>query len=142
MEQPVCKHNQKGFCKFGEECTKYHENEICRDERCCSNSCRKRHPRSCKYFRENGVCKFGQGCAYLHSETVKKTEIDILNKEMNNMKVEIDVLTNIVRSLADVKKEGKVIMKMVNDLKKNITNIKEDNRIICQKIKLLEEDFD
>ena len=32
MEQPVCKHNQRGFCKFGEECTKYHENEICRDE--------------------------------------------------------------------------------------------------------------
>ena len=142
MEHPLCKHNQEGYCKFGEACTKYHENEICRNERCCTNACRKRHPRRCRYFRENGICKFGQGCAYVHSQTAKKTEIDTLNKEMNNMKAEIDVLKNTVRSLADIKKEGKVVMKVINDLKKNITDIKEENRMICEKIKQLEEGLD
>ena len=42
------------------------------------------------------------------------------------MKAEIDVLKITVRSLADIKKEGKVVMKIITDLKKNITDIKEE----------------
>jgi hypothetical protein len=61
---------------------------------------------------------------------------------MKNMKAEIDVLKNVVRSLADIKKEGKVVMKVKNDLKKNISDIKEENRMICEKIKQLEEVLD
>ena len=58
------------------------------------------------------------------------------------MKAEIDVLKNTVRSLADIKKEGKVVMKVINDLKKNITDIKEFFLMICEKIKQLEEELD
>ena len=45
----------------------------------------------------------------------------------------------MVKSLADIKKEEKAGMKIINDLKKNITDIKEENIIICEKIKELEE---
>ena len=53
------------------------------------------------------------------------------------MKAEIDVLKNMVRSLADIKKEGTHVVKGINDLKKNITDIKEENKTICEKIKTI-----
>ena len=39
----------------------------------------------------------------MHDETVKNTEINILNSETKNMNVKIDFLNNMVNSLADIK---------------------------------------
>ena len=35
MKVEVCKHHQRGYCKFRKECQKYHENETC-DVKGCS----------------------------------------------------------------------------------------------------------
>ena len=65
MKQVLCKHNQTGYCKFGHQFQKQHDNEICKSQSCSLKKCRKRHPAMCKYLNENGCCKFGEGCAYM-----------------------------------------------------------------------------
>ena len=75
MEVKVCKHHQRGYCKFQEECHHHHENELCKFKSCAYKDCSKRHPKLCKYFRENDFCKYGKGCAYAHVEKVNKSEM-------------------------------------------------------------------
>ena len=92
MEQELCKYHQRGCCKFGSECQKYHENEICKDQSCTSKACRRRHPRLRKYFCENMGCKFGKDCSYAHRENVNKGEIKELTEELKNIKAEINFI--------------------------------------------------
>ena len=86
-------YNQRGFCKFGEMCTNRHDNEICQSGKECYNlDCTKRHPRDCRYFSRNGRCKFGTSCAYSHSEENNKNKVDELEKEVYNLKEEMNKL--------------------------------------------------
>ena len=140
MEGEVCKHNQKGYCKFGGEFQKFHENKICIIKGCSSKGCRKRHPTLCKYFRENNVCRYGEECAFLHIETVNKNEVKILSEDIEHIKAEIGFLKNTVISLLDINKEGKIIKKMIESLKVDIENIKDENKKIVNKIIKLEEE--
>ena len=142
MELGVCQFNQRGYCKFGSECQRYHENEMCKDQSCSVQACRKRHPRLCKYFGENLRCKFGKECSYMHRKNVNKKEINELNDELKNIKAEIDVLKNTLTFLTDIRKEGKVMKNMIRNLTDDIENIKGENDKIYQKIKALEMEFD
>ena len=90
MEEEVCKHHQKGYCKFRRECQKYHEKEICKEKSCSSKECRKRHPKLCKYFGERRFCRYGKGFAYANFEEVKKNEVKIINEAIKNIRAEID----------------------------------------------------
>ena len=58
------------------------------------------------------------------------------------MKAEMDSLKSTVNSLVDIKKEGKVIKKMIDSLNEDIKDIKEQNKDIAEKIRLLEKEFD
>ena len=78
MVTNICKHNQKGFCKFGQQCRNRHEKEICGKSDCDQVDCEKRHPQPCRFFMIYEFCKFGDECAYLHkvrSETLKIREL-------------------------------------------------------------------
>ena len=75
----ICRHNQRGFCKFGERCRNRHINEICVQENC--EGCKLRHPPRCKYFVLNGACMFGVKCAYIHEENSEKIKIDNLERD-------------------------------------------------------------
>ena len=45
-ENEVCKHNQTGYCKYRQQCTKEHVNEICNEKHeCKDNACKMRHPK-------------------------------------------------------------------------------------------------
>ena len=81
MEEELCQHHQRGFCKFRGECKKYHENEICKGKSCSSKECRKRHPKVCKYYSRDEICHFKEDCSYKH---VKHSEKDM--KVKYNMK--------------------------------------------------------
>ena len=107
MEQEVCKFNQRGYCKFGSECHKYHENETCEDQGCTRKACRKRHPRICKYFGDNMSCKFDKECAYTHRDNVNMKEINELTEELKNIIAELNVLKNTIKFLPEIEKEGK-----------------------------------
>ena len=138
----MCKHHQRGYCKFREECQKYHENETCEVKGCSSKDCRKRHQKLSKYFEQREFCKYGTGCAYAHVEIVNKSEIHILNEAIKTMKAEIDTLKMKVSSTSDIQKEGKVMMNMIQTLKEDIQNIKYAYSKICDKIRLVEEEFE
>ena len=91
---------------------------------CSSKDCRKRHPKVRKYFRESEFCKYGKGCAYAHVEQVNRSEIKIMTEVIKNMKAKMHTLQMKVGSISDVKKEGKVMMNMIQTLKEDIQNIK------------------
>ena len=106
-------YNQRGFCKFGEMCTKKHDNEICQSGKECINpNCTRRHPRDCRYFSRNGRCKFSASCAYSHSEENNKTKVEELEKElinlkeeMNKLKIEMVTKMDMILDMLEVEKE-------------------------------------
>ena len=141
MEEEVCKHHPRGYCKFRGECQKYHENEICKEKSCSSKECRKGQPKISKYFGERGFCRYGKVCAYAHSEEVNKKEVKIINEAIKNMRAEIDTLKITVSSLSYINKEAKVNMNMIKTLKEDIKKIQNENSTIFNKIRLLEEEL-
>ena len=95
QDTSVCRHNQKGYCKYGSQCGKTHYNNICQKQVCRSNTCTDRHPRTCKYFSNNGNCRYKDQCAYLHPCGKNNKEQDILEKEITTLKDEIVRLSKI-----------------------------------------------
>ena len=89
-EGSICKFNQKGYCKFKQNCRNRPQNEICQHEDTCrSTESPYRHPTGCRnYFRE-GLCRFGDGFAYRHKtdinwsahakETLQKKDEEIID---------------------------------------------------------------
>lgn len=102
---PVCKHFQTGFCKFAERCKRRHVKEICQTTHCSSKTCRKRHPKLCKFFSLNHFCKFGDLCCYKHHIaesqntphllTVLQTKVDEMEHMIKSLQSEIVALKNI-----------------------------------------------
>ena len=95
----LCKHNQSGFCKFGENCQNRHINEIC-DKETCEN-CELRHPKRCKYFIYNRACKFGDECAYRHDESVEMLKIHDLEIKLKEAVEKIDNLQRFVHEMTN-----------------------------------------
>ena len=86
----ICKFNNSGFCKLGEQCPNVHVTELCSNNVTCKDkSCRKRHPRSCKFYSQNGTCKFENDCAYLHKTNESNKKIEKIEIEIRKLKEEI-----------------------------------------------------
>lgn len=91
-EENVCRFNKFGYCKYGNYCFRYHENNICENGRCPVKSCSLRHPRKCRFFLEFGKCKFGTYCRFGHSSHESKKaleDIDALRKEIKEVNSKI-----------------------------------------------------
>ena len=86
--QPICKHFQSGFCKFGDRCRRPHVNEICESPQCNLSSCFQRHPKLCKYYSTFSTCKFGDNCAYKHV-SFSDTKFTKLQNEIDNLKASL-----------------------------------------------------
>ena len=90
----ICKHDQTGFCKYRQQCTKEHVDEICKDNfRCKDLTCKKRHPKKCKNFDVFGKCKF-TNCAYIHVDDGINNRVDCLEKYVKDLKEQIEQLNN------------------------------------------------
>ena len=61
---------------------------------------------------------------------------------MKNLKAELDVLKNTLKSLASIKQEGKVLSKIIKDLTEEVKNLKTSNKDLIDKVKCLEEQFE
>ena len=91
--EEVCKYNQNGFCKFGEKCRKRHESETCKyKNQCHHKECTKRHPKMCRNFVKYGNCRWNSDCAYKHETKRIPTHVEELEKEIEHMKKEINLL--------------------------------------------------
>ena len=99
-EDTVCRHNQKGFCKFKQNCRNTHENKACSEEDNCSNKkCQLRHPKVCQNFSGEGTCQFGSRCSYKHIKEMNmgsnieniiqkhSEEVKTIQEEVNKPKV-------------------------------------------------------
>ena len=93
--QPVCKHFQTGFCKFGERCCKKHVKETCKAEG-CKKTCSLRHPKPCKYFALNKFCKFGEACCYQHSTDPADS---CLREQVRSLQATVDSLSESLKAL-------------------------------------------
>jgi len=67
-----CRFNNSGYCKAKTECNFYHSESLCEQYIgsgfCSLMSCRKRHPKNCRFFLR-GNCTRLESCAYLHKST-------------------------------------------------------------------------
>ena len=113
----LCLYNQRGFCKFREQCNMKHENEICENRNECTNqSCRKRHPRECRYFVQFGRCKLGEVCAYSHAGESKNHKVEKLEQEVKEMKEENMKVDQLEKEVQGLKAE-------VNNIKLNMARM-------------------
>ena len=99
--QPVCKFNQTGFCKFGENCKNMHVNKLCNTLNCNKHICKNRHPRQCKYFRITEKCRFNDVCAFTHKRSgtnikVEELEIEVIQLNLTTFSIGITTDCNTV----------------------------------------------
>ena len=97
--------------------TKVHVNEMCNANLCKNNNCAKRHPRVCKYFASNNRCKFENRCAYIHPKRENMEHIDMLEREVNNLKLDIAKLTRQTELMAQKVKENYSQNNEINEMK-------------------------
>ena len=86
------------------------EGSLCKEVKFCPLS----HPRLCRRILIEGSCGHGQKCAYNHKIRQNKynTEIETLN--VKNLKAEIDIMKNTIKSLICIKQEGKQLQKDIS----------------------------
>ena len=99
----ICKYNQNGYCKFGNNCRNRHVEEICSSAQCQQLSCEMRHPFICKFYRMYGNCKFENNCAFLHEASDEQLKISLLEEKFMHP----DVLVSITISVAKLASENK-----------------------------------
>ena len=109
--QNVCRYFKFGHCKFGDTCRLLHNSEKCENVSCEITSCKLRHPRTCKFFREFKKCKFSEWCSFKHI----KTDQNI--KQFNN----------------------KEIMEKIDDLAQTLKEKYDIINILVEKVRTLEE---
>ena len=64
--QQVCRYHKYGFCKLKENCPNKHFKKICPGGCSSINACDLRHPKTCRFFRDDGFCRNENRCAYRH----------------------------------------------------------------------------
>ena len=97
-ERTVCKFYNTGYCKLTKKCKFEHPKNKCTEITCKSKSCRKRHPKQCRYKEQ---CRRQSSCLYNHEELNKvieltlenlKNEIEELKKQNNELKKKISIV--------------------------------------------------
>jgi archaellum component FlaC len=68
--------------------------------------------------------------------------LDDMFEDVKNLKAEVDLLKNAVKSLGGIKQEGKAIMKSINILKEDIKQIKIENVQLARKVNTIEEEME
>ena len=58
--QTVCGFNKFGFCKYKDNCRRFHEKNLCENLNCEVKKCALRHPKKGKCLGDCGYCKFGE----------------------------------------------------------------------------------
>ena len=82
-----CLFNDRGYCKYREQCRKQHHKSICPIKN-CDKKCNARHPKPCKFKSE---CRFNAKniCAFKHNTIGREDdELDALKNEIESLKSE------------------------------------------------------
>ena len=87
----VCLYRKFGHCKFFGTCKLKHIETICENLNCDIESCNKRHPRDCRFFRDFARCKFGDYCSFKH-----RRESNPLTEDIENLKAKVENLEKLI----------------------------------------------
>ena len=121
MKDKVCRYNKYGFCKYGDKCHFRHENVVCVVKKCTVIDCDKRHPVTCKYYRNFKRCKYLY-CAYKHEkesdvnendERIEMIEVKLKSLEATNKLTNIDTLAKEIDK--KVENEMKILRKVIEE---------------------------
>ena len=82
--QPVCSFYKFGPCKFQKKCRKMHVEEKCENLEYNAKECTLRHPKICRFLRDNKYCKFSEYCSFSHN--VQNVSDEALENEVNNIR--------------------------------------------------------
>ena len=122
-KKELCRHNQTGFCKCRQQCTKEHVNEICYNNyECKIITCKVRHPKKCKTF---GQCNF-ENCAYIHLKYETNDKFQVIENVVTEMKLEL-------RQNAEKGKEENT--KKLETIENDVKELKDDVKILAKSIK-------
>ena len=108
----ICLHNKFGFCKHGDKCHKEHIAEICQNDRCNVNECKKRHPKGCRYYQQYKRCKFGDFCAFSHDIPVNP-----VLEDLKLVAVKVSTLEN------EVKEKNEEIKAILRNIEKFLSSL-------------------
>ena len=124
--QNVCKFNKFGYCRYKDMCRNLHVNESCENSSCDINSCNRRHPRECKYFRKYNRCKFTP-CKYNHvMHTPRDSEMGKLQKKYIETAARIKEIEDILNEKNDLDNEIKPCKEKLEAFEIQILSIEQD----------------
>ena len=141
MREEVCLFHKYGFCRNGDQCRKTHFKEICSNKECDSRSCNKRHPRPCRFFRNNDFCKFNSKCSFSHKLPKyvedQNSRMELLERKTKNLEKQIDDQNEPIRELKKSLIENQ--KSELDKLRNQILNLKASNNEKEKAIKNLNE---
>ena len=91
-----------------------------------------------------GHCHFAEKCAYAHQKKSNSQNgyDDTVHDDVEKLKVEVDCLKVIIKSLMKNRKEEEVLVKSIKDMKEEIKILSASNKYIKKQIDLIEDDSD
>ena len=151
-----CYFNNKGYCKFRDQCHYQHYNEACQKKVCRDFECPYRHPRTC---RNGAKCKFlkQDKCAYKHCDEKKEinheknifnekvnyweSQIEILKAEIIDLKNSIENKTQQFEALiATEKEETEMVEAVVKDKNLEIDTFKKEIKVLIDENDVLKNE--
>ena len=100
--QNVCKYNKFGYCRYRETCRNLHIDEICEYKTYDITTCRQRHPRECRYFREYSKCKFDP-CKFKHILHISQNaDIEKIVKDIQKCNEQLEVFEMQIKKMEEV----------------------------------------
>ena len=120
--EQVCVYNKFGFCKYLDTCRFRHIQIVCEKGECEAEKCSKRHPQTCRYYRDYGRCKFGEYCFYKNHDDQNKT----IYREVKDLKLKVEALEKLLKE-----KDGE-IQKILENIKYIKTQTVERSNVIIE----------
>jgi hypothetical protein len=145
----VCHFIKFGFCKYGKECFRKHEDKVCENGRCKVVECSLRHPRNYRFYLDYHYCKFGIYCKFLHKETKDEKVIEAIEKQLKGVKEKLDEkekeIKLLTENICEMEKNlsGKIesLVKKDEIIQKDVGYLKAENETLKERIKVQENEL-
>ena len=132
-----CRYDNGGYCKYQNRCKFKHFQTVCemflKDGKCEDKNCDNRHPKICRYWRDDKECVRNEHCKYLHkNSTVEEGEstspLTVTDKVTNQNDVEMAESTEDTVTKRD---------EAIKELKDTIDNMKLDKEELKKQVERL-----
>ena len=147
--QTVCHYNKFGFCKFGKDCFRYHENKVCENDSCQVLECNLRHPRKCHWYSDFKYCKFGSYCKFSHKPNVEGKAIENIEKELKNIENQINEkekeiikINEIIKKMEKSRSDIDILSHKDEAIREEVKFLKEENKSIKSRFIVMENEIE